>query len=155
MAIGERIRFFRNLRGMTQKALGMAVGFPEQSADIRIAQYESGTRTPKPDLTSELARILGVSSQALNVPDINNHIALAHTLFVLEDTCGLSIKEKDSTIYLEIDLTQDGKTEEMESLLTAWKMQAAKLDAGEISREEYDQWRYQYPESDATYPDKE
>ncbi len=30
MAIGERIRFFRNLRGMTQKWLGQAVGFPQK-----------------------------------------------------------------------------------------------------------------------------
>ena len=47
MAIGERIRFFRNLRGMTQKYLGTVVGFPEKTADIRMAQYESGSRTPK------------------------------------------------------------------------------------------------------------
>ena len=32
MAIGERIRFFRNLRGMTQKYLGQEVGFPEKTA---------------------------------------------------------------------------------------------------------------------------
>ncbi len=37
MAIGERIRFFRNLRGMTQKYLGTVVGFPEKTADIRSA----------------------------------------------------------------------------------------------------------------------
>ena len=36
MAIGERIRFFRNLKGMTQKYLGMQVGFPEKTADIRM-----------------------------------------------------------------------------------------------------------------------
>ena len=34
MAIGERIHFFRTLRGMTQKYLGMALGFPEKSADV-------------------------------------------------------------------------------------------------------------------------
>ena len=51
MAIGERIRFIRNLRGMTQKYLGTLVGFPEKTADIRMAQYESGTRTPKAELT--------------------------------------------------------------------------------------------------------
>ena len=56
MAIGERIRFFRNLRGMTQKLLGIQVGFPEKTADIRIAQYESGTRTPKEDLTHTFRR---------------------------------------------------------------------------------------------------
>ena len=31
MAIGERIRFIRNLRGMTQKWLGQAVGFPPKT----------------------------------------------------------------------------------------------------------------------------
>ena len=37
MAIGERIHFFRLLRGMTQKYLGMTLGFPEKSADVRLA----------------------------------------------------------------------------------------------------------------------
>ena len=41
MAIGERIHFFRILRGMTQKYLGTIVGFPERSADVRLAQYET------------------------------------------------------------------------------------------------------------------
>ena len=50
MAIGERIHFFRILRGMTQKYLGTIVGFPERSADVRLAQYETGTRKPKTDL---------------------------------------------------------------------------------------------------------
>ena len=54
MAIGERIHFFRLLRGMTQKYLGMALGFPEKSADVRLAQYETGSRTPKADLTAAL-----------------------------------------------------------------------------------------------------
>ena len=38
--MGMRIRHFRILRGMTQKALGIAVGFPQYSADVRIAQYD-------------------------------------------------------------------------------------------------------------------
>ena len=55
MAIGERLRFIRNLRGMIQKYLGMAVDFLEKTADVRMTQYESGTQTPKADLTSTLA----------------------------------------------------------------------------------------------------
>lgn len=47
MAIGERIHYFRVKRGLTQKQLGLGLGFPEKSADVRMAQYESGTRTPK------------------------------------------------------------------------------------------------------------
>jgi transcriptional regulator with XRE-family HTH domain len=33
MAIGERIRFFRNMKGITQKYLGMVVGFPGKPSD--------------------------------------------------------------------------------------------------------------------------
>ena len=83
MAIGERIHFFRTLRGMTQKYLGMALGFPEKSADVRLAQYENGSRTPKADLTAALAQILDVSPHALDVPDIDSYVGLMHTLFTL------------------------------------------------------------------------
>ena len=85
MAIGERIRFFRNLCGMTQKYLGQVVGFPEKTADIRMAQYESGSRTPKTDLTNKLAEVFDISPQALSVPDIDSYIGLMHPLFTLED----------------------------------------------------------------------
>ena len=61
MAIGERIRFFRNLRGMTQKYLGIKLGFSERTADIRMAQYEAGTRTPKASMVESLAYVLELS----------------------------------------------------------------------------------------------
>ena len=35
-------------------------------------------------------------------------------------------------------------------MLWAWREQAAKLEAGEISQEEYDHWRYHYPEYDSS-----
>ncbi|MBO7665101.1 MAG: helix-turn-helix transcriptional regulator [Aeriscardovia sp.] len=55
---------------MTQKFLGLQVGFTERTADIRMAQYESGSRTPKADLTEQLANALDVPTEALNVPNI-------------------------------------------------------------------------------------
>ena len=48
MAIGERIRFFRNLRGMTQKYLGTVVGFPEKTADIALRKSWTFRRSPCP-----------------------------------------------------------------------------------------------------------
>lgn len=36
MTVGEKIRTIRTFRGMTQKELGLAVGFPEKGADNRI-----------------------------------------------------------------------------------------------------------------------
>ena len=103
MAIGERIRFFRNLRGMTQKYLGQMVGFPEKTADIRMAQYESGSRSPKAELTENLAGVLGVSPLALSVPDIDSYLGLMHTLFTLEDRYGLTVETGEIGVSLRVD----------------------------------------------------
>ncbi len=150
MAIGERIHFFRNLRGMTQKYLGMLMGFPEKSADVRLAQYETGARTPKAELTASLAHALDVSPQALAVPDIDSYIGLAHTLFTLEDRYGLQIDEADGEVCLRVDVFKGKDAAELHKILCAWRQASAMLKAGEISREDYDRWRYFYPEFDTT-----
>lgn len=31
-----------------------------------------------------------------------------------------------------------------------WRQEAARLEAGEITKEEYDRWRYHYPEFDTS-----
>ena len=150
MAIGERIHFFRLLRGMTQKYLGTAVGFPEKSADERLAQYETGTRTPKADLTAALAQVLDVSPQALSVPDIDSYIGLMHTLFTLEDIYGLTVSETNGEVCLKVNKDKGKDAAELLKMLYAWKEQADKLSADEIDREQYDQWRYHYPKFDTT-----
>lgn len=149
MAIGERIRFFRNLRGMTQKWLGLTVGFPESTADIRMAQYESGTRTPKSDLTKSLANALEVSPLALSIPDIDSHLGLIHTLFALEDLYGLKAELTDDGLTLRFDESVDPSSP-VYDMVYAWAEQAAKLKSGEITKEDYDRWRYNFPALDTT-----
>ena len=148
MATGERIHFFRNLRGMTQKYLGLMVGFPERSADIRLAQYESETRTPKAEITEKLASVLDVSPKAIDLPDIDSYIGLMHTFFALEDRYGLKIGEIDGELCLRLDKTKVTEYQNMFEMLYSWRQIAAKLEAGEITKEEYDHWRYKYPEFD-------
>ena len=150
MAIGERIHFFRLLRGMTQKYLGTAVGFPERSADVRLAQYETGTRKPKSELTTALAQVLDVSPQALDVPDIDSYIGLMHTLFTLEDIYGLTVSGVDGDVCLKVEKGKGKEAYELLKMLHAWKEQADKLHAEAISKEEYDNWRYYYPQFDTT-----
>ena len=150
MAIGERIRFFRNLRGMTQKYLGTVVGFPEKTADIRMAQYESGSRTPKADLTESLASVLGVSPLALSVPDIDSYLGLMHTLFTLEDRYGLTIEKGENGVSMRVDPCKGKDAAELSEMLNAWAEQAEKYHNGDISREDYDKWRYNYPKYDET-----
>ena len=95
MAIGERIHHFRLLRGFTQKYLGQQLGFSDSQADVRIAQYEKGSRSPKENYLNALADIFEVSPHALAVPDIDSYVGLMHTLFTLEDLYGLHIGEID------------------------------------------------------------
>lgn len=130
MAIGERIHFFRLLRGMTQKYLGTAVGFPEKSADVRLAQYETGTRTPKADLTAELAKVLDVSPKALDVPDIDSYVGLMHTLFTLEDRYGVTIDEADGEVCLKVDVRKNKDSARLHEMLCAWRQANAMLKAG-------------------------
>lgn len=145
MAIGERIRFFRKLRGITQKILGMSVGFAEKTADVRMAQYESGTRTPKEKLVNELANVLDVSPKALDVPDIDNYIGLTHTLFALEDLYGLKINSIDGEICLTLDKENGSTYLTMFDMLSSWYKEADRFRCSEITKEEYDEWRYNYP----------
>ncbi len=75
----------------------MAVGFPQETADVRIAQYESGARTPKRNLLCRMARVLGVSPSALAVPRIKNSEELYCLLRALEDECGIKLSPQSDT----------------------------------------------------------
>ena len=151
MEIGERIHFFRNKCGITQKQLGRLLGFPDNSADVRLAQYESGTRSPKSEITAALANALDVSPQALTVPDIDSYTGLMHTLFTLEDRYGLQVEQSNGEVCLKVDLRKNKDATELHNMLCVWQEQATKLKSGEITQEEYDNWRYHYPEFDATH----
>lgn len=150
MAIGERIHFFRILKRMTQKKLGQLVGFSEKTADIRIAQYESSSRTPKAELTESLADALGVSPLALSVPDIDSYLGLMHTLFTLEDRYGLAVETGENGVSLRVDPRKGKDAAELSEMLVACAQQAEKYHSGEINREDYDKWRYNYPKYDET-----
>jgi len=148
MAIGQRIKFFRNRKGMTQKQLGEILGFLGKTSDVRIAQYESESRIPKQELVKEMAGTFDVSTHALSVPDIDTYIGLMHTLFALEDMYGLKIGEIDGEICLRLDKSDYSTYNSMLKMFQAWQQQAAKLENSEISKEQYDEWRYKYPELD-------
>ena len=135
---------------MTQKYLGTVVGFPEKTADIRMAQYESGSRTPKADLAENLAGVLGVSPLALSVPDIDSYLGLMHTLFTLEDRYGLTIEKGENGVSLRVDPRKGKDAAVLSEMLNAWAEQAEKYHSGDISREDYDKWRYNYPKYDET-----
>lgn len=147
MAIGERIRYIRKLRKLTQTRLGVKLGFPESSAEVRIAQYETVTRTPKENGIKVIADILEVSPLALKVPDIDSNLGLIHTFFALEDMYGLEIKAEDDKLIFQF---KDERKLDPSfcQMLFAWEKQLERLKNGELTKDEYDKWRYNYPKYD-------
>lgn len=145
MGFGERLRYFRIKRGMTQKMLGQKMGFPEKSADIRIAQYENGSRNPKWDVLEAFADVLDIHTCALCVPNMDSFIGLLHTLFAMEDLFGIRIGTVDDEPVLFVNEYDGKNARELRTLLLSWAKQADKLAEKEITREEYDRWRYGYP----------
>lgn len=136
MSIGKKIKFFRKRRGMTQRELGAEVGFPPTSADVRIAQYESGSRTPKPYVRNAIAEALGVS-----VPAFTDNLTLLHILFALEDRYGVKMSFDGETVYARL-VVQAKKGDPLYPKLYFWQVMKRQLVTGEISQVEYDDWRY-------------
>ena len=84
------------------------------------------------------------SPLALSVPDIDSYLGLMHTLFTLEDRYGLTVETGENGVSLRVD----PRKAELSEMLTAWAEQTEKYRNGEINREDYDKWRYNYPKYD-------
>lgn len=69
-----------------------------------------------------------------------------HTLFTMEDLYGIRIDKIDGELCIRLDKGMGANYISMFDMFTAWQEQAEKLKNGEITKEEYDHWRYNYPE---------
>ena len=141
MAVGDRIKRVRNFRGMTQKELGIAVGFDEKSADIRIAQYESNTRTPKEDLLRKIAEVLDVNYRSLYEPTLYAAEDIMYTLFELDEHYpGTRIYEVTDTTdpdFPEKHMAVSFRYRLLDEFLQEWQLRKKQLASGEITKEEY------------------
>ena len=146
--IGRRINFFRRLHGLTQKELGALLGFSEKSCDVRVAQYESGDRIPKEEMLQKLAAVFKISPQALKVPELGSWGQRMHIFFAMEDMYGARISKIDDEYYLRIEEKNNNEklvTGVRNAVLQEWLDKAQALEQGKITKEAYDDWRYNYP----------
>ena len=58
---------------------------------------------------------------------------------------GLRVVESDGEAHLRVDPDFNRSSAALSQALTTWRRCAAKLEAGEIARADYDNWRYNYP----------
>lgn len=67
ITFGRKLKHLRQKNHLTQKELGIALGFSEDSADVRIAQYEADARKPRDEILVKMAKILCVPIDILTV----------------------------------------------------------------------------------------
>lgn len=100
MTVGDKIRYIRGLKNMTQKELGIKSGFSSATADVRIRQYESNKMIPKADKLADIARALDVDVSALSDVNITSRKEVMQILFELEKLWGVSLKKENDTFSL-------------------------------------------------------
>lgn len=150
MAVGDRIKRIRNMRGMTQKELGLAVGFENNSADVRIAQYESGTRTPKEDLLTKIAEALDVNYRAIYESTRYAAEDVMYALFELDEHYPIRLHEvaddSDPNIT-EKHIAVNFHTHILDDFMKEWLLRKKELAAGEITEAEYMEWKVNWPQT--------
>lgn len=143
---GYKIKRIRKFRDITQKELGVAVGFDEKSADVRIAQYESGTRTPKQALVEQFAEALDVNPRFLADDEILGAEGVMMMLFELDEHYPISIEDFTD---------KDGNQRKaicfgsvlMNDFFTEWQRRKKDLADGKISKAEYTEWKLNWPKT--------
>ena len=136
MNFGERLQTARKARGMTQKELGLEMHYPYNSADVRIAQYESSIRVPGDETIEELAKALEVSSHALKGPEGYSPADVMRILFEMEEQgYRVDIRRINNQVVVQIHNAK------ISGMLLEWRKAQNKLKMEKLSRKEYLTWK--------------
>lgn len=93
MTVGEKIRTYRTMRGISQKMLGELAGGINE---VTIRKYEAGDRNPKPDQLLKIANALGISINIFMDFDIETVSDVLSLVFKMDESVDLEfIGDKD------------------------------------------------------------
>lgn len=166
MQIGERIRKIREYRNIKQKDLGVAIGFPVGSAAVRIAQYENGSRIPKQDTAIALSKILQCNYiNFYDGVDLAQLERIMMNFFWLEELVGDSFyvfqlqkynNKDDNRIAhgMYNDYQYNGvfppvaialNYNQINDFMREWAIRFQELADKAITREEYFEWKINWP----------
>ncbi len=96
-----------------------------------------------------MAMALDVSPESLNIPNIDSGTGLMQVLFALKLKIfyGLRIGEIDGELCLRLSKNNKNTYLSMYDMFSAWNEVSKKYKDEQITKEEYDQWRYNYPKA--------
>lgn len=140
----RRIIKFRKENGIKPSKLGIIIGMPKRSARTRIYQYENDSRTPRENTAEKMADFFDVSVRAI-LADTDDCVGVMHTFFSLEDFYGAKIaKDADGKVCIKINPGKNPDAKTLEKYLKEWQEKARQLVDREITRKDYDHWRYNF-----------
>ena len=148
MTLGNKIRKYRKLNGLTQKELGHKVGFSEETADSRIRKYESDLMAPKSAMRNKLADALGVDLSALSDINVSTDEDVMQLLFQFEENFGLEIEKRDGKTYLSIN-DDNNEIRTLITYMNIWRTQKRLLlpDPRNVTKEQmraYELWKSRF-----------
>ncbi|MCR4814460.1 MAG: helix-turn-helix domain-containing protein [Lachnospiraceae bacterium] len=146
--VGQRIREIRMSQGISQVELGKRVGLTGE----RIQKYEKGTRKPKLELLKQIAKALGVETQALADPIVCTYEGAMYSLFEMEKRYDLKVRRVDGRLIL---MFGDGSTGPINSQIDEWEKEcrfieeeineAGNEEERNAIRHDYDMWKWTFP----------
>lgn len=116
MTLGDKIRKYRTLKGLTQAQLGSMV----KLTGDRIRQYENDVRKPKDGKLFEIADALDVNPSTLAEPDFDDPTSVMHVLFELEDIYGLHFEKVGDNYQLAFSKGEYSSANWIIEGLAAW-----------------------------------
>ena len=144
----NRIKRVRYFRGLTQRELGIRAGFDENTADVRINQYEAGLRKPKEEILTRIAEALEVNYRSLYEPTFYTAEDIMYTLFEMDEHFNIRLHEvPDENFSSRKHYAIQIRYPVAESFLQEWDLRKKELAAGIISKSEYTEWKLNWPQT--------
>lgn len=133
MNTGELIRFYRKRKHLTQAGLGEAAGLSEPA----IRNYELGNRTPDRGQLGKISKALGVTPDSLVRYKIESAKDVLGVLFQLEDEFGL-VPQEGGTLGID---PKSKNAQKFDAAIKAWSNARDELARGEMTEDDYRDWR--------------
>lgn len=134
----HKIKKLREKRQLTQKQLAELSGIGESA----MRSYELGDRKPKKEALERIAMALGVRSEYLSAPEFGPLMEFFYALLENDELYGYTVTEINDCPAITGGLMTVGMN--FDGFLRDWNKMKKKLDAKEITREEYEDWKQTY-----------
>ena len=166
MNFNLKLKKIRTFRKMTQKELSVKIGLTDQH---RIVQYEKGVRVPKKDLVDKMAQALDVNPYTLYDTAGRDASEMMELLFWLDEfnpsALHLFLPRKfpgekcnevaDTSVYYHDNDNWPAHAPVcmwfdygvLNDFLKEWVVRMDELKSGKITRDEYFEWKINWPQT--------